>query len=141
MKTPEEITVDRQLLAEQDGALSRKTWAALSDGTPIVTAERRGAGTLVLVHVTADPAWSNLPLSGLFVEMLRRLVDLAAFAAPGETAGNLPAEARPLQVLDGYGVLKTAATNVPPLPRARKPRADAVDAARPSTARFPRRSP
>ena len=126
LKTPEEITVDRQLLAEQDGALSRKTWAALSDGTPIVTAERRGAGTLVLVHVTADPAWSNLPLSGLFVEMLRRLVDLAAFAAPGEAAGNLPAEARPLQVLDGYGVLKTAATNVPPLPRARKPRADAV---------------
>ena len=131
LKTPDEITVDRQLLAEQDGALSRKTWAALSDGTPIVTAERRGAGTLVLVHVTADPAWSNLPLSGLFVEMLRRLVDLAAFAAPGETAGNLPAEARPLQVLDGYGVLKTAATNVAPLPRARKPRADAVDAARP----------
>jgi Domain of unknown function (DUF4159)/Aerotolerance regulator N-terminal len=126
LKTPDEITVDRQLLAEQDGALSRKTWAALSDGTPIVTAERRGAGTLVLVHVTADPAWSNLPLSGLFVEMLRRLVDLAAFAAPGETAGNLPAEARPLQVLDGFGVLKTAATNVAALPRARKPRADAT---------------
>jgi hypothetical protein len=126
LKTPNEISVERQLLAEQDGALSRKTWAALSDGTPIVTAERRGAGTLVLVHVTADPAWSNLPLSGLFVDMLRRLVDLAAFAAPGEAAGNLPAEARPLQVLDGYGVLKNAAASVPPLPRTRKPRADAA---------------
>jgi hypothetical protein len=126
LKIPDEITVDRQLLAEQDGALSRKTWAALSDGTPIVTAERRGAGTLVLVHVTADPAWSNLPLSGLFVDMLRRLVDLAAFVAPGEAAGTMPAEARPLQVLDGYGVLKNAATSVPPLPRARKPRADAL---------------
>ncbi|MFI5014564.1 MAG: DUF4159 domain-containing protein [Hyphomicrobiales bacterium] len=126
LKTPDEISVQRQLLAEQDGALSRKTWAALSDGTPIVTAERRGPGTLVLVHVTADPAWSNLPLSGLFVDMLRRLVDLAAFAAPGETAGNLPAEARPLQVLDGYGVLNSAAASVPPLPRARKPRADAT---------------
>jgi hypothetical protein len=126
LKTPNEISVQRQLLAEQDGALSRKTWAALSDGTPIVTAERRGPGTLVLVHVTADPAWSNLPLSGLFVDMLRRLVDLAAFAAPGEIAGNLPAEARPLQVLDGYGVLKNAAASVPPLPRARKLRADAA---------------
>ena len=126
LKTPDEITINRQLLAEQDGALSRKTWAALSDGTPIVTAERRGAGTLVLMHVTADPAWSNLPLSGLFVDMLRRLVDLAAFAAPGETSGALPAEARPLQVLDGYGVLKAAAVNVAPLPRARKPRADAA---------------
>ena len=126
LNTPSEIKVERQLLAEQDGALSRKTWAALSDGTPIVTGERRGAGTLVLVHVTADPAWSNLPLSGLFVDMLRRLVDLASFAAPGEIAGNLPAEARPLQVLDGYGVLKNAAASVPPLPRARKPRADAA---------------
>jgi hypothetical protein len=126
LKTPDEISVQRQLLAEQDGALSRKTWAALADGTPIVTAERRGSGTLVLVHVTADPAWSNLPLSGLFVDMLRRLVDLAAFAAPGETAGNLPAEARPLQVLDGYGVLKNAAASVRPLPRARKLRADAL---------------
>jgi hypothetical protein len=127
LKTPDEITVDRQLLAEQDGALSRKTWAALSDGTPIVTAERRGAGTLVLVHVTADPSWSNLPLSGLFVDMMRRLVDLAAFAAPGEAAGTLPAEARPLQVLDGYGTLKNATASVLPLPRARKPRADAAN--------------
>ena len=126
LKTPDEISVQRQLLAEQDGALSRKTWAALSDGTPIVTAERRGAGTLVLVHVTADPAWSNLPLSGLFVDMIRRLVDLAAFAAPGEISGNLAAEARPLQVLDGYGVLQNAAASVPPLPRQRKPRADAA---------------
>ncbi|SDR14273.1 N-terminal double-transmembrane domain-containing protein [Rhizobiales bacterium GAS113] len=126
LKTPDEISIQRQLLAEQDGALSRKTWAALADGTPIVTAERRGAGTLVLVHVTADPAWSNLPLSGLFVDMLRRVVDLAAFAAPGEAAGNLPAEARPLQVLDGYGVMQNAAASVPPLPRLRKPRADAA---------------
>jgi hypothetical protein len=30
----------------------------------------------VLFHVTANSDWSNLPLSGLFVEMLRRAVAL-----------------------------------------------------------------
>jgi hypothetical protein len=39
-----------------------------------VTAAPRGRGWIVLFHVTADAAWSNLPLSGTFVEMLRRLV-------------------------------------------------------------------
>jgi hypothetical protein len=50
---------------------------ALEDGTPIVTADRRGEGLIVLVHVTADAAWSNLPLTGLFLDMLRRTVALA----------------------------------------------------------------
>ena len=36
-----------------------------------------GKGLIVLVHVTANADWSNLPLSGLFVDMLRRIVDLA----------------------------------------------------------------
>ena len=43
----------------------------------LVTAERRGKGLLVLFHVTADSRWSDLPLSGTFVDMLRRLVALA----------------------------------------------------------------
>ena len=46
---------------------------------------REGKGTVVLFHVTANADWSNLPLSGLFVEMLRRIVDLAP-AAGGGTA-------------------------------------------------------
>ena len=40
----------------------------------LVTAARRGKGLIVLFHVTADTTWSNLPLSGLFVDMLRRVV-------------------------------------------------------------------
>ena len=47
-----------------------------------MTAERRGRGRVVLFHVTANADWSNLPLSGLFVEMLRRLVDLSVGIAP-----------------------------------------------------------
>src|SRR3546814_12691603 len=42
--------------------LGKKTWARLADGTPIVTAERRGGGWLVLVHTTANADWTHLPL-------------------------------------------------------------------------------
>ena len=90
MKAPDDITVTRQVLAEPDGALADRTWATLADGTPLVTGVRRGKGALVLFHVTADTSWSNLPLSGAFVEMLRRTIALADLPAvdpaarPGE---------------------------------------------------------
>ena len=73
--------MSRQVLAEPEAGLAEKTWARLADGTPLVTAERRGKGLIVLFHVTADTTWSNLPLSGLFVDMLRRIV--AEADAPG----------------------------------------------------------
>ncbi|MFM8614109.1 MAG: hypothetical protein ACKOC9_05210, partial [Alphaproteobacteria bacterium] len=70
---PAEVTVERQVLAEPSPSLAERIWARLADGTPLVTAEARGAGRIVLFHVTAQAEWSNLPLSGLFVDMLRRL--------------------------------------------------------------------
>ena len=73
----------RQVLAEPDAALSDKVWARLGDGTPLVTAGPRGKGLIVLFHVTADTTWSNLPLSGLFVDMLRRIVAKARRAGRG----------------------------------------------------------
>ena len=77
MKVPNDVTVTRQVLAEPDALLTDRTWATLGDGTPLVTAQRRGKGLLVLFHVTADTRWSDLPLSGAFVDMLRRIVSLA----------------------------------------------------------------
>jgi len=74
---PVEVTVSRQVLAEPDLDLATKTWARLADGTPLVTADRRGQGLIVLVHTTANADWSNLALSGLFVEMLRRTVAMS----------------------------------------------------------------
>ncbi|WP_395698268.1 DUF4159 domain-containing protein [Methylocella sp.] len=108
---PQEVTVSRQVLAEPDPGLAAKTWAQLSDGTPLVTAQREGEGLIVLFHVTADASWSNLPLSGLFVDMLRRVVDLAgqpAVAAAGAEQGagaEAPKSLAPLRVLDGFGAL------------------------------------
>jgi len=116
---PDEIGIRRQILAEPDGDLPSRTWASLADGTPIVTADKRGDGLIVLFHVTADTTWSNLPLSGLFVDMLRRITALAG--APNE----VNAEARntenetvaPRLTLDGHGVFTTPPANARAVPR------------------------
>jgi hypothetical protein len=98
---PPEVTVERQVLAEPSASLTGKTWARLADGTPLVTQESRGAGRIVLFHVTANADWSNLPLSGLFVDMLRRLVALSVGVAGSD--GDAPLA--PLETLDGFGRL------------------------------------
>ncbi len=77
LPVPTDVTVTRQVLAEPDATLSDNTWATLADGTPLVTAARRGKGLIVLFHVTGDTRWSDLPLSGTFVDMLNRIVALA----------------------------------------------------------------
>ncbi len=110
LAAPDEVTVTRQVLAEPTAGLDDRTWARLADGTPLVTAARRGKGLIVLFHVTADTTWSNLPLSGLFVDMLRRVVaeaDSAAQAAEKPASGERGASYPPRSTLDGYGVLGT----------------------------------
>ncbi|MFD2182284.1 DUF4159 domain-containing protein [Rhodoplanes azumiensis] len=106
LPVPEDVTVKRQVLAEPDSALVDHTWAALADGTPLVTAAKRGKGMVVLFHVTADTRWSDLPLSGAFVEMLRRVVGLSGTTV-GPEAGAKPQgtadTVAPTRLLDGYG--------------------------------------
>ena len=101
LPVPAEVTVNRQVLAEPSADLSAHTWATLADGTPLVTEAAKGAGRIVLFHVTANTDWSNLPLSGLFVEMLRRLVSLSVGVAPVEGHTLLA----PAETLDGFGLL------------------------------------
>ena len=83
---PPEVTVSRQVLAEPSVELGDRTWARLADGTPLVTAAPRGKGWIVLFHITASPAWSSLPLSGLYVDMLRRLLRCRRRRTPCEMA-------------------------------------------------------
>ncbi len=100
---PDDVSITSQVLAEPAADLAGKTWARLQDGTPLVTATRKGQGWIVLIHVTATPEWSKLPLSGLFVDMLRRLVDISR-GIQGETeeaVGQLP----PRNLIDGFGRL------------------------------------
>lgn len=129
MAVPQDVVVHRQLLAEPDAGLRAATWMALEDGTPLISATSMGQGLVVLVHVTADTNWSNLPLSGVFVDVLRRVVDMAqrrtaqaddqnADSGQGAEAGNdgVRALVAPLHVLDGFGTLGAAS-----------PRAQAID--------------
>lgn len=88
LDAPRDVTVNRQLLANPNAELAEKTWASLQDGTPLVTGERRGKGTIVLFHVTAEATWSNLPISGSFVDMLRRIADISANTGAGDSAAQ-----------------------------------------------------
>ena len=114
---PPDVSVNRQVLADPARLGTNVTvWARLNDGTPLVTAVKRGEGQIVLFHITANSDWSNLPLSGLFVEMMRRISSLGkgagsigdATVAADATEGAVAAQTvlAPVQTLDGYGILK-----------------------------------
>jgi Domain of unknown function (DUF4159) len=120
MPVPGDVTVTRQVLAEPDATLSDNTWATLADGTPLVTAARRGKGLIVLFHVTGDTRWSDLPLSGSFVDMLKRIVALAGTTAATD-ADNAKAKTiremvPPSHVLDGFGSFIVPPPSARPVP-------------------------
>lgn len=104
LEIPADATVRAQLLAEPSPDLAARTLAQLSDGTPLVTRSGNGQGQIVFFHTTANAEWSNLAISGLFVQMLNRLVQSA-----GASAAVVPVDAgedsfwTPVQVLDGFG--------------------------------------
>ncbi|WP_371395967.1 DUF4159 domain-containing protein [Fretibacter rubidus] len=105
LNIPNDVLVKQQIMAEPGAQTDAATWARLDDGSPIVTSSVKGLGRIVLFHVTAGPEWSNLPVSGLYVDMLRRILPLAnATPAPEQsTIGDWS----PDRVLSGYGRLIT----------------------------------
>jgi Domain of unknown function (DUF4159)/Aerotolerance regulator N-terminal len=118
---PPDVAINRQVLADPAELTGDvMVLARLKDGTPLVTAAKRGAGQVVLFHVTANSDWSNLPISGLFVEMLRRITTLGSLAGrssgdggasatnANEQAGSSQPEETlaPVLTLDGFGVLR-----------------------------------
>jgi hypothetical protein len=118
LAVPKDVTINRQVLAEPDAVLPTKSWASLEDGTPLVTGERRGKGLLVLFHVSADMRWSDLPMSGSFVEMLQRIVDTSGYAsgpAPGAASEAKAETVAPLRILDGFGVFGPPPSTAKPL--------------------------
>ena len=115
LKVPDDVTVTRQVLAEPDGALADRTWAALADGTPLVTAAPLGKGWLILFHVTADTSWSNLPLSGTFVEMLKRIVAFSSGSGGGAKTADASQPLAPYRLLDGQGHFVTPGSEARPL--------------------------
>ncbi len=128
MPVPGDVTVKRQVLAEPDSGLSERTWATLTDGTPLVTAARKGKGVVVLFHVTADTRWSDLPLSGSFVDMLKRIVATAGAKAKSDESADKQAAREvvpPSRVLDGFGAFVPPPATARPIPVNFAARADA----------------
>ncbi len=129
LAVPRDITVNRQVLAEPNTLLATRSWASLEDGTPLVTGERRGKGVLSLFHVGADSRWSDLPMSGGFVEMLRRLVDMSGYTAkPGAGVASEVTNVEtvaPLRTLDGFGAFGPPPAAAKPMPADYRDRATA----------------
>lgn len=112
---PEDVTVSRQILAEPGPALFDRTWLSLADGTPLITAANRGNGKLIFIHTSADPTWSTLPLSGFFVEMLQKLVQLGAVKDNSIQQNNESLARQPWRTLDAEGRLEQPPSYVSPL--------------------------
>ncbi|WP_412058170.1 DUF4159 domain-containing protein [Bartonella sp. DGB2] len=85
-----DLVVNKQILSQPMAEDTNQTWLRLADGTPIVSAKKNGKGFMIFIHISADPAWSNLPLSGFFVDMLQRLTHLGgqSSAPPVQTPLN-----------------------------------------------------
>lgn len=110
LTVPSDVHVTRQVLASPASVLTpagqpSRVLARLEDGTPLVTQAPLGAGRLVLFHVTANADWSDLPLSGLFVDLLRRLVAQANGVAEISSDLSDPTPLPPVATLDGFGQL------------------------------------
>ncbi|RCS25570.1 DUF4159 domain-containing protein [Phyllobacterium salinisoli] len=115
LPTPRDVTVTRQVLAEPSPGLFEKSWANLADGTPLVTGETRGSGRIVLFHVAPNATWSNLPISGTFVEMLRRIVALSQNLGGSEDKGTASVSLPPYLMLAADGSTMPPAPETKPL--------------------------
>ncbi len=111
LKIPDDISINSQLVAEPSQTLGKAIWAQLEDGTPLVTSLNDKKGWLILFHVTANNNWSNLPLSGLFVDMLQRIVEMSK--GINEDIKEIPLP--PLIILDGYGKAGKPPSNILPI--------------------------
>lgn len=80
------------------------TLGALDDGSPIVIEGSAGRGKVLLITTTLDTAWNDLPLTPMFLPLLRQMLEYLggresaasytigqAFTTPADKDGSLPA--------------------------------------------------
>ncbi len=113
LSVPDDVTVNRQVLAEPSFDLNDKAYATLADGTPLVTGESRGRGNVVLFHISPDATWSSLPISGSFVDMLRRIVTLSQRMGSQDNQQSISLP--PFQLLSASGELAPPSSEAKPL--------------------------
>lgn len=116
MKAPADLNIRTIVLPQPGPDLEERTWAGIEteNGTlPLVTAKQDGKGWSILVHTSAGPQWSNMPLSGdFFLKTLRAIVAHSTGASGhDQLTRDLPA----LMTIDPDGRLRTASGKVKPL--------------------------
>lgn len=80
------------------------TIAALDDGSPIIVEGLAGRGKVLLISTTLDTAWNDLPLTPMFLPLMRQMLEYLGgresgsaytigqvLAAPSDPDGSLPA--------------------------------------------------
>ncbi len=110
---PDDISIKQQVLADPEQDLENKVWAALSDGTPMITAKQEEKGLIVLVHTTANTDWSDFALSGLYVSVLKRIIQLSGSNSTSINRDFTTLD--PLLIMDGFGGLISPPAAVPPI--------------------------
>lgn len=115
---PRDVTVSRQVLAQPSADILERSWAVLEDGTPLVTGNAVGEGSLVLFHVSSEATWSNLPISGSFVDLLTRLTRLSkGRVSTASKTDNAEANLAAWRVLNGKGILEEPQRAIDVLPQ------------------------
>jgi len=104
---PRDVLVFRQILAEPEADLFDKSWVILTDGTPLVSSAALGRGRLVFVHTGLESSWSNLALSGFFVDMLQKLVAISG-SSGWVVRRQSDAVLAPYRIITAEGVLAAA---------------------------------
>ena len=115
LPVPADVLVSRQVLADPAADLGVAAWLRLRDGTPLVTQRPIGLGRVVLVHATANADWSNLPLSGFFVDLLRRTLTTSNATGDAPAVEDRALPLTPSATLDGDGVLGPPPQGVLPI--------------------------
>lgn len=95
------LKLTRQTLSTPRPDLENRIWARLSDGTPFISAKQIDKGQSIFFHVAPTPDWSALPLSGLFENIMIRLIALSQ-------GQEIQASDQPLAaylLMDGFGNL------------------------------------
>lgn len=80
------------------------TLASLDDGSPVLIEGLAGRGKVLLVTTTLDTAWNDLPITAMFVPLVRQMLEHLTggegalsykvgqiFTAPPDSEGNYPA--------------------------------------------------
>ncbi|MGH1378238.1 MAG: DUF4159 domain-containing protein [Alphaproteobacteria bacterium] len=113
LEIPNDVTIRQQVLADPSQDLDNKIWAQLNDGTPLITADKKEKGLIVLIHTSANTQWSDFAISGLYVSVLKRIIRLSG--ATNLSAGKSYTSLDPLLVMDGFGTLISPPAAVLPI--------------------------